>query len=265
MNEASEREVSDLLKKIFMPSLLILGLIGNGLSIVIFSQPSMRKYTTFRYLTFISILDLGSLYTGCGPMVLQVYFDLDIRVINQVTCKMTSFIVYFFTHSSSMLLALMSVDRTIAITIQIGKILSTPKTATKLFIAIVILIALLNAHFLIFPTLVDIEYESQAPPYMMDANCSSIPGRGLADTVESLALASDQQLSTGAITPTDMVASTTLPTTFNVENTASLQGNYLNNCSRNLSNLTNPTTVFKYCYAVAETPYYVYLTKYFTW
>ena len=262
MNEASEREVSDLLKKIFMPSLLILGLIGNGLSIIIFSQPSMRKYTTFRYLTFISILDLGSLYTGCGPMVLQVYFDLDIRVINQVSCKITSFIVYFFTHSSSMLLALMSVDRTIAITIQIGKIISTPKTATKLFIAIVILIALLNSHFLLFPTLIDIEMENESPQFM-DSNCSSIP-RDQAHLGDSLAPVATSTM------PSDMVASTTtFLSSINAESNAALQntvGNYLSNCSRSLPGiLMNSTIVIKYCYAVAETPYYLYLTKYFTW
>lgn len=264
MNESSERDVSDLLKKIFMPSLLILGLIGNGLSIIIFSKPSMRKYTTFRYLTFISILDLGSLYTGCGPMVLQVYFDLDIRVINQISCKITSFIVYFFTHSSSMLLALMSVDRTIAITIPIGKIISTPKTATKLFVAIVILIALLNSHFLLFPTLIDIEIESETPVYI-DSNCTTISSlAGIDESLATMAIASS-----GTMMPTDQVNTTTLITSFQAESSAFVKssvGNYLNNCTRSsASNYTNTSIIIKYCYAIAETPYYFYLTKYFTW
>lgn len=126
-----DKNASDLIKKIFTPILLCLGLVGNVISIVIFSRESMKKYTTFRYLTLLSILDLCVLYTGCGQILLDVYFRIDIRLINEFTCKMHSFLVYFFTHCSSMLLASMSIDRTIAISIKKGKTFSTPKTAHK--------------------------------------------------------------------------------------------------------------------------------------
>ena len=128
---SDDKTASDLIKKIFTPILLSLGLVGNIISIIIFIRESMKKYTTFRYLTLLSVLDLCVLYTGCGQILLDVYFKIDIRLLNEFTCKMHSFLVYFFTHFSSMLLASMSIDRTIAISIKKGKTFSTPKTAHK--------------------------------------------------------------------------------------------------------------------------------------
>jgi hypothetical protein len=151
MDPVDDKYASDLIKKIFTPILLCFGLIGNIISIVIFSRNSLKKYTTFRYLTLLSLLDLCVLYTGimkyfasiifaiikfvvkkgCGQILLDVYFQIDIRLINEFSCKMHSFLVYFFTHCSSMLLASMSIDRTIAITIKQAKKFSTPQTAHK--------------------------------------------------------------------------------------------------------------------------------------
>ncbi len=106
-----EKAISDLLQKIFTPILLFFGLVGNIFSIMIFSSRSMRKYTTFRYLKLISIVDICCLYTGCLQIMLNVYFGVDLRLMNFLTCKFQSFLVYFFTHFSSMLLAVMSIDR----------------------------------------------------------------------------------------------------------------------------------------------------------
>lgn len=107
----SEKETSDLIKKLVTPFLLVLGLTGNTISIIIFSCKSMKNYTTFRFLTLISILDICCLYTGCTQIMISVYYGIDFRLLNEVSCKIQSFLVYFFTHFSSMLLAAMSIDR----------------------------------------------------------------------------------------------------------------------------------------------------------
>jgi len=134
----SDKQASDLIKKIFTPILLCLGLFGNTMSMVIFNKDSLKKHSTFRYLTLLSILDLCVLFSGCGQILLDVYFEIDIRSLNELSCKvvfsyfffhkilssyfksfiffkMHSFLVYFFTHFSSMLLAIMSIDRAFAI------------------------------------------------------------------------------------------------------------------------------------------------------
>ena len=82
-----DKQASDLIKKIFTPILLCLGLYGNTMSMVIFNKDSMKKHSTFRYLTLLSILDLCVLYTGCGQILLDVYFEIDIRSLNELSCK----------------------------------------------------------------------------------------------------------------------------------------------------------------------------------
>ena len=69
--------------------------------------------------------------------------------------KMHSFLVYFFTHFSSMLLAVMSIDRTVAILSKKANKLSTPRSALKIFYILGSIIAFLNIHFLIFIHLFD--------------------------------------------------------------------------------------------------------------
>lgn len=157
-----EKEVSDLLKKIFTPILLTLGISGNLFSIIIFSQASMKKHTTFKYLLLLSILDLCVLFTGCGDLFLEVYFKINVRLINEFSCKIHSFMVIFFTHSSSMLLVCMSVDRVVVIKMKMATKLSSPKVATRIFIAILVLIGILNIHLLLFTHLIKNEYKPES-------------------------------------------------------------------------------------------------------
>ena len=149
-----EKYLSDVLKKIFTPILLSLGLIGNITSITIFRKKSMKNFTTFRYLTLLSFLDICSLYIGCAQIMLDVYFDIDFRLINEVSCRIQSFLVYFFTHFSSMLLACMSIDRTVAISFKSAKA-STPKSAVNTFFVLGTILLVINFHFLIFTHLFD--------------------------------------------------------------------------------------------------------------
>ncbi len=156
------KEASDLIKKIFIPILLILGLFGNVISIVIFTKRSLKKYSTFQYLTFLSILDLAVLYTGCGQIFLDVYFQLDIRTLNDYICKIHSFLVYFFTHLSSILLACMSIDRTVAILSRNPAKTSEFKTLIKILIFLASLAGFINFHFLVFIKLFDYELNGDA-------------------------------------------------------------------------------------------------------
>lgn len=150
-----DSNISNLLKKIFTPILLSLGLFGNTISIIIFRRKSFLKSSTFEYLTLISLLDLLTLYTGCSQIFLETYFEIDIRLINQFTCKLHSFLVYYFTHFSSMLLAMMSIDRTIRISIKKDKLILFQHSASKVFLVLGLFIFLVDFHFLIFAQIVD--------------------------------------------------------------------------------------------------------------
>ena len=111
-----EKELCDLLKRILSPILLVLGITGNLMSIYIFStNPSMRSKVPFRYLIYLSILDLLVLVFGYGHTAILVYTNVDIRLVNNAMCKAHSFFVYLFSQSSSLVLVCMSVDRTLCI------------------------------------------------------------------------------------------------------------------------------------------------------
>jgi hypothetical protein len=155
MISSEEKELSDTLKRVFTPLLLTLGLIGNLISISIFLKPSMRRHTTFRYLTFLSLFDLFALLTGYGQIFFIVYFKVDLRLVSSSTCKVHSFLVYFFTHLSTVVLAMMSIDRAFVITTQSDTVskLSTPQLVNKFIFIASIFVALVNSHFLFFTQL----------------------------------------------------------------------------------------------------------------
>ena len=189
MNEYfTDKQASDMLKKIFTPILLSLGLFGNIISMIIFNKPSMKKHSTFRYLTLLSVLDLSVLYTGCGQILLDVFFQIDVRSFSQITCKMHSFLVYFFTHFSSMLLAIMSIDRTVAILSKKGNKLSTPESALRIFYILGSIIAFINAHFLIHINL----YEYDVP--LIDQNSTMFFGSHLNPTIISTTLQNNETI-----------------------------------------------------------------------
>lgn len=156
-----DKEKSDLLKKIFTPILIILGTFGNLISIKIFSKEPMKKYSTFRFLILISFIDICSLYTGCGQIFLEVYFSFDLRSVNDTFCKLNSFVVYFFTHYSSMLLAAMSIDRTIFLSKNNQAAVTSTRTTNKIFILLGIILALVNSHFLFFTQLNEYDVPSK--------------------------------------------------------------------------------------------------------
>lgn len=130
---------------------LFIGSIGNSLSFIVFSQKSLRVYSTFRYLAYLSIVDLLVLYLGLGHLILRDYFLFDIREQNLFFCKFHTFSTYVTTHLSSWILTMVSIDRAIACTIvQLNKRFSRPKSADRIFMAMCLIISLINSHILLF-------------------------------------------------------------------------------------------------------------------
>lgn len=247
MNRPDEKETSDLLKKIFTPTLLALGIIGNILSILIFSKRSLRKYTTFRYLTYLSIFDLCTLVTGYGHTLFHVYFNIDIRLVNEFSCKVHSFLVYFFTQSSSMILIFMSIDRTIVITTKFGSKISTVKTTQKLLIFLIVSVTLINFHFIVFAHLIDI------PIYVVQksdmANYTQIEPSAPNDI--SYYLNYDYAF----------VNKTSGPSNFSASSMSSNQAYLVNSTMNNMNNFV----IMKTCYGRENSLYFMYLVEFFPW
>ena len=138
--------------------LLIVGTFGNVLSFVILTHGALRKSYTFRYLALLSLMDLLVLYSG----LLDLFFTIEyagafsVRNLNQVTCRLHTFITYWSQHSSSWILSFISVDRAVATNcIQFARKFCTPRSAEYIVAAILVIIALLNCHELVYLRLQD--------------------------------------------------------------------------------------------------------------
>lgn len=157
--------------------------------------------------------------------------------------------VIFFTHSSSMIMLIMSVDRAIAISVVLRRnqiMNSTNKSnANKshsnmnmIVFGIFALITLLNFHFLLFTHL--IEAVPGPDPSELSANISSaFRPTHLEDTVDSF-------------------------------NDNKADEFYYINLNHQFNLLTNgsqyiPPEIKVYCYGYHDTLYYRYLTVYFPW
>ncbi len=130
---------------------LFVGSIGNSLSFIVFTQKQLRKHSTFRYLAYLSIIDLIVLYLGLGNIILRDYFFIDIRERSLFLCKFHTFLTYVTTQLSSWILTIVSIDRAIACTvIQLNKRISRPKSADRIFLGMCIIVSLINSHILLF-------------------------------------------------------------------------------------------------------------------
>ncbi|CAF3622324.1 unnamed protein product [Rotaria socialis] len=144
--------------------LLIVGTFGNIISFIIFISDALRKSSTFRYLAFLSLLDLLVLYSGLVDLFLTIEYDgtFSLRNLNPITCRLHTFVTYWSQHSSSWILCFISVDRAIATNcIKFARKFCTPRSAEYIVALILLFTALLNFHELIFLRLQDanpIEY-----------------------------------------------------------------------------------------------------------
>jgi hypothetical protein len=138
--------------------LLVVGTFGNILSFIIFSQGTLRKSSTFRYLALLSLMDLLVLYSGLLDLFLTIEYGgaFSLRTLNPITCRLHTFITYWSQHSSSWILSFISVDRAVATNcIQFARKFCTPRSAEYIVASILIITALLNCHELAYLRLQD--------------------------------------------------------------------------------------------------------------
>ena len=75
----------------------------------------MRKFSTFRFLLYLSVFDLLVLIICAPDAFLRFNYQIEIRNYSQFICRMHSFLAYFLTHVSSTILMLVSIDRALVV------------------------------------------------------------------------------------------------------------------------------------------------------
>ena len=135
--------------KIIPPFLIILGTLGNFLTIIVLTRPKSRNSSTAIYLTALACSDLLVLYTGLLRQWIKHVFDMDVRELSETGCKLHVFLVYLGTQLSSWLLVAVTSERFIGVwcphRVKTG---CTTKTALIVIVLIVVSLALLNVHWL---------------------------------------------------------------------------------------------------------------------
>ena len=155
---------SNSLITIILSLLIIIGVIGNLLNMMVFLSKTMRKNSTFRYLFYLSAIDLLVLITCTTDSLLTYGYYVMIRLQSDFLCKIHTFLAYFLTHMSSLILMMVSIDRLLIIKDQSNnknnnnqhpisssrfRILIVNKVG-KVIIYLSIVLTLFNLHYLIF-------------------------------------------------------------------------------------------------------------------
>lgn len=104
-------EVADQLIVYVAPVLLVLGLLGNIISLLVMSRPSLRHFITTLYLRSIAVLDTIVLLTGLLHHWLVTLFNFDIRLTSNWMCKLHTFLLCWSGFFSIWLLVACSMER----------------------------------------------------------------------------------------------------------------------------------------------------------
>ena len=143
------RTITLVLLRIYPMVFLLIGTLGNLLSVYVVLRSKLRRYSTFTYLAFLSIVDLIVLYTFAINFLLHAWWNIDLQQVSLVACKIYSFSIYFFPQASAWILTAVSIDRVLALTRGIRKPRKTRMTYATLLVIFLILFPL-NVQFLFY-------------------------------------------------------------------------------------------------------------------
>ncbi len=96
-------------------AIFVIGVIGNLLSVLVFSRPSLRRRSCAIYFLALAITDIASLFASFIDTVLPSYNNVSLTIKSIFICKTNPLMVYFTTDLSNFLLAVASIDRAVSI------------------------------------------------------------------------------------------------------------------------------------------------------
>lgn len=201
-----EFKIASYIYKIFTVCFLFTGTFTNVLSALVYSKKHMRKTSYSIYLFSLAIVDLLVTINGNTRLLIMSYdmpwltnaFDyhltrphvpestrmvfagVDIRLTSLVACKLHRFFTYLLMELSSVILSALSIDRFFGCVLVLKSArFCKPSIAARVVLASVVVLVLLNAHFLIFMGY-EVAYEA-TPPHTNHSHsivhCSPDPQR----------------------------------------------------------------------------------------
>lgn len=128
-------------------TIFIIGVIGNLLSVLVFSRASLRHRSCAIYFLALAITDIASLFASFIDTVIPSYNNVSLTVKSLIICKLNPLMVYFTTDLSNFLLAIASIDRAVSIQCPLrSKQFCQARIAIYIIIGMVLGLLLLNGH-----------------------------------------------------------------------------------------------------------------------
>ncbi|KAH3848485.1 G-protein coupled receptor daf-37-like [Dreissena polymorpha] len=142
-------KASILIWKIVPPILILLGTIGNSLSILVLTRRSIRVSTTALVLTVLACSDLLVLYSGPLRQWLVFLFKTDVRHVSEAGCKINMWLVYSSLDFSAWILIIVTLERMVSAWLpHRAKTVCTQRNAVVFLIAVGVFILAINSHML---------------------------------------------------------------------------------------------------------------------
>jgi hypothetical protein len=98
------------MERIHLPTILralfalivCVGIVGNLINLIVFGNAKMRKSSVFRFLFYMSTIDLAIL-SMCGAETFSsMVFNIDLRVYKVFFCKFNTFLAYFLLQARNL-------------------------------------------------------------------------------------------------------------------------------------------------------------------
>ena len=129
---------------------IVLGSVGNVLSLLVMQRPAMRNTSTAVYLSALAVADTLTLYAGQVPLLVDYFHDINLAQLSEGTCKLEWFLVFTLGDAAVWLLLSLTVDRFIAVLFATkAKAFCTRRRAVIVSVAVFALATFKNLHLLI--------------------------------------------------------------------------------------------------------------------
>ena len=139
--------LTDIVYKYICLAIFVIGVIGNLLSVLVFSRPSLRHRSCAIYFLALAITDIASLCASFIDTVLPSYNHVTLTAKSLFICKLNPLMVYFTSDLSNFLLCVASIDRAVSIQCPLrAKRFCRARIAITIIIAMSMIFLLINGH-----------------------------------------------------------------------------------------------------------------------
>ena len=160
-----ETQTPNVIKCSIILLVLMIGLLGNGLNIKIFSCENMKKISTFRYLLVMAFSDTILLILWSSFSILKYGFMIDIKNHSKLVFKLITFLCNYLSQLTCWIFMAANFNKarlmikeskrnhqksSSSILVNGSKCIPTISIHSKTIILICIILLMLNSHYLIF-------------------------------------------------------------------------------------------------------------------